>query len=128
MKVAWVPNRRLTADVSFTSVPPSVVTFLEMDSFDVVAVGIEDERRVAIAFPSARLAIVFASGLDRRLIEALHFFAVFRQEGDMDLGNLPPSTDPEARMVSLHESGRFRRILALQDIAERLEHGEIVCL
>src|SRR5262249_17238938 len=114
--------------VSFTSVPPSVVTFLEMDSFDVVAVGIEDKRRIAIAFPSARLAIVFASGLHRRLIEPLPFFAGFLQVIDTDLSDLPPSTDPEGRMVSLHESGCFRRILALQDIAERLEHGEIECL
>src|SRR5215467_13178059 len=110
------------------SVPPSVVTFLEMDSFDVVAVRIKDERRIAIALPSARLAIVSASSLDGRLIEALHFFAVFRQESDMDLGDLPPSTDPKACVVPLHESGSFRGIRALQDIAERLEHGEIECL
>src|SRR5262249_49323601 len=94
----------------------SIVAFLEMDSFDVVAVGIEDERRIAIALPSTRLAVVFTPSLDRRLIETLHFFAVFRQECDMDVGDLPPPTDPEARMISLHESGRLRRIGALQDV------------
>src|SRR5215831_19001599 len=107
---------------------PSIVSLLEMDGFDVVAVGIEDERRVAIASPSARLAVVLASGLDRRLIEALHFFTVFRQECDMNPGDFPPSTNPEARMVSLHESGRLRRVRALQDIAERLERGDIESL
>src|SRR5690348_4281106 len=110
------------------SASPSVVTLLEMDSFDVVAVGIEDERRVAIALPPARLAIVFASSRDRRLMEALHFFAVFGQEGDMDLGDLPPSTNPKARMVPLHESSRFRWIRPLQDITERPEYGQIECL
>src|SRR5215510_5238309 len=99
------------------SLPPSVVTFLEMDSFDVVSVGIEDERRIAIALPSPRLAIVFASSLNCRLMEVLHFFAVFRQESYMDLGDFPPSTDPEARMFPLQEARRFRSIRAFQDIA-----------
>src|SRR5215470_11329774 len=107
---------------------PSIVSLLEMDGFDVVAVGIEDERRVAIALPSPRLAVVFASSLDCRLIEALHFSTVFRQECNMDLGDFPPSTNPEARMVSLHESGGLRRIRALQHIAERLECGDIESL
>src|SRR5262249_23204042 len=104
---------------------PSIVPLLEMDGFDVVAVGIEDKRRITIAFTSARLAVVLASGLDRRRIEALHFFTIFRQECDMDLGDFLSSTNPEARMVSLHESCRLPRVGTLQDIAERLERSDI---
>src|SRR5262245_52219677 len=78
------------------------------DRLDVVAIGVEDERRVvvrAIAVADPGTTVVPASRLQRRLVEGLHHRAIAGREGDVQRRLVRPALrDPEGRAVLGSES------------------------
>ena len=76
------------------------------DGFDIVAVGVEDERAVIVRmihWPQPRPAIVAAAGRDRRGVEGVDLGPAARREGDSAGG--PSAARPPA---SRRSAGRAR--------------------
>src|SRR5712664_2194400 len=96
---------------------------------DVVAVGVEDERRVvrlAVARPWPRFSVVFTAGRERRRVEALDGGAVVRLEGQVERAPGPASAEPQLRRAGLAEpGGSGLLVVRLEAVPERLQGGAV---
>src|SRR5712691_1322787 len=101
----------------------------QADGLDVVAVGVEDERRVvrlAVARPRARFSVVFTAGRERRRVEALDGCAVLGLEGQVERARGPAGPEPELRGARPAEpGGSGLRVVGLEAVSERLQGGAI---
>src|SRR5229473_4820073 len=101
----------------------------QADGLDVVAVGVEDERRVvrlAVARPRARFSVVFTAGRERRRVEALDGCAVLGLEGQVERARGPAGPEPQLRGARPAEpGGSGLRVVGLEAVPERLQGGAI---
>src|SRR3990167_10531349 len=89
--------------------------------FDVVAIGIQDERGIIpwpIFFAIAGFAIVLGAGCQSRFIKCLHRFLAFDLKGDMSGHDFIFLDDPKAGLAALHETNRFA-VLHILSVADR---------
>src|SRR5262249_40300142 len=87
---------------------------------DVVSVGIEHERGVAVVVALARLTVVAAAGLHRCLVERAHALAIRRMEGEVRGRADLAGCHPEVVAAVVLEAGRLAVALG-ERVAERRE-------
>src|SRR5262245_34401129 len=102
-----------------------------MDRLDVVAIGIEHERRIVgrVIGAQARRAVVAAAGRKRGLLESVHRIAISRLERQVDT-----SSELAQRLLAAHagdeqlvEPEILRRLAAQRD-AEHAEYRAVEAL